>query len=237
MKGSDVYRRGKSSDPDPYWKACLFCRSRGKTPLFAVTEAHIVNGIKHGLTYSSCNTTAGYKDDLQVDSNRNYVPLCGTLGQAGSCHHLFDLFKLAILWNPFGQFYYLYDPNLAADHVDNNVRLTGIPDNCKPYRRLLAARAMQSGLREFDRSILLLPNATLQLDTQSLASSHSGGSTGGRSSSSSGGADKVGTKRNWDQDASSMPAAKSSKRGSDDSWGLTLKKLAAAMNPKTAQTV
>jgi hypothetical protein len=84
MKGSDVKRNksatNESSNKNPYWQSCLFCGRKDK-----ISEAHLINGIKK-MDYSDFGVQAGYECDLDVTSARNYIPLCGLLGEKDTCH-------------------------------------------------------------------------------------------------------------------------------------------------------
>ena len=41
-----------------------------------------------------------YVDELDSKSKRNFIPLCGTKGQAGTCHNEFDNYGITLLYNP-----------------------------------------------------------------------------------------------------------------------------------------
>jgi len=85
MKGSDV-KRNKSatnelSNKNLYWQSCLFCGREDH-----ISEAHLINAVKN-MDYSEFGVQAGYENDLDVTSARNYIPLCGSLGEKGTCHN------------------------------------------------------------------------------------------------------------------------------------------------------
>jgi len=64
-----------------------------------VTKAHLVvyNTRKHAEFFDKFGTASGYSTDFDGNSERNHIPLCGTLGDKGSCHNAFDKFKMTFL--------------------------------------------------------------------------------------------------------------------------------------------
>ena len=173
MKGSDIKRDKSESSRHPYWTSCLMCGATA-TSTRPITEAHIIHGVK-GHNYDYFSTASGFKDDLDVKSARNYVPLCGTYntGDLTCCHQKFDAFKATILWNPLTQAYYLFYPQPHRDGETRHGSALTIPPQYAPYRRLLAFRAYKCGLVCHDYDMFDLPQLTLPQDNVSTAGSTS----------------------------------------------------------------
>lgn len=122
-----------------YNKTCVFCGVKDSTTL-PVTNAHIVT--------SGCSSYAvfgppQYKDELDVKSPRNFLPLCGTLGRyPGSCQDLFDKYLLTLLYNPFASTYQVWslreNEKLDVDGIPLHEKVLTL--HHEPYRRLLAWR-------------------------------------------------------------------------------------------------
>lgn len=120
---------------EKYKNKCLFCGS-GKTSL-----AHLVAG-NSSVDYSLFGVSNGYRSDLDVKSPRNFIALCGTLGEVGTCHHEFDSYKMALLYNPLSRQYSVFclDPEFSKYNQLNN-KVVEVDGTLHPYRRLLAWRA------------------------------------------------------------------------------------------------
>ena len=123
---------------------CFFC---GTTE--AITIAHIVSTGEDA--YDDFGSANMYRNPLDVFSARNFIPLCGTLGQRDSCHDAYDKHLVAILHNPFEQRYFLFCADEAPGRL---VALSQAPGHClklpvgwTPYHRLLAWRAQYSAVR------------------------------------------------------------------------------------------
>ena len=122
---------------------CFIC---GTTT--SVSIAHIVTTGE--ADYSAFGVAAGYVCDLDVFSIRNFVPLCGSYGQRGTCHDAFDRYLVNIMYNPLEKFYFLLCAedaperlkSLAEDPYYKLVR----PESWTPYHRLLSWRAQQSAI-------------------------------------------------------------------------------------------
>jgi len=99
---------------------CFFC---GTTE--AVSIAHIVSTGK--VAYDHFGPTYGYRTPLNVFSVRNFIPLCGTLGQRDSCHDAYNRHLVAILHNPFEQRYFLL---CAEDAPGRLVAFSQAPGHC-----------------------------------------------------------------------------------------------------------
>ena len=119
-----------------YGPICLFCGSNE-----GVTLAHLVAGNAY-VDYSSFGIPT-YREDLDVKSARNFIPLCGTLGMEGSCHNEFDQYLITVVHNPFGEAGNQYKiqclrPDFAK-YVELNHKIIVVKEPY-PYRRLLAWR-------------------------------------------------------------------------------------------------
>ena len=121
---------------------CFICCS-----VTDISIAHIVTSGEKD--YSVYGKSAGYRDDLDVHSIRNLVPLCGREGMRGTCHDAFDKHLVAIMYNPLQTKYFL----LCADEAPEKLKEIAkegktlvLPDGWKPYHRLLAWRARKSAI-------------------------------------------------------------------------------------------
>lgn len=212
--------RDKFDEPYPrYWHRCLICRRRSK--VIPITNAHIlpanVDTTDWSLFTDVYGRRAGFRDDVNPRSHRNYLPLCGTKGDIGTCHNYFDSFSFALLYNPFERVLFTRVPPLlllqtpALAEVDNlKIRLP--PEEYMPYTRLLAARAVAVALRGFDEELLERLQAPVCFSRASSASSQES-----EKSSSSG--DEVGSKRSAaDGPAREQPAKLRKCEGTEDSW-------------------
>jgi len=119
-----------------YGIKCLFC---GETN--DVSLAHLVAG-NIAVDYSAFGKSNGYRDDLDVKSPRNFIPLCGSLGKVGTCHDAFDKHLLTMLFNPMNNLYRVISFNSSfAKHAEVNNKELSVPEKCRPYTRLLTWRA------------------------------------------------------------------------------------------------
>ena len=158
-RNKSVTSDGKPKSKHVYWTKCLFCGVDASSDR-VISEAHIIEAVRN-YSYEGFGVTAGYLDDLDPTSGRNYIPLCGTLGQPNTCHHAFDTFKIALLYNPLVRCYYLYTPSNYPNQILHGTVINDIPEKFKPYRRLLAARAYATGYECLDETMLNLPNLTV----------------------------------------------------------------------------
>lgn len=102
-----------------------------------VTLAHIVPG--NSLISYKAFGRPRYRDDLNIKSIRNFLPLCGTEGLAESCHNEFDKYLLTILYDPFLKVFKALSLNaLWSKHDACNGKTLRLSHT--PYRRLLAWR-------------------------------------------------------------------------------------------------
>jgi hypothetical protein len=117
-----------------YGHRCLFCDETND-----VTKAHIVAG-NNDVNYSVfCKPH--YRDDLDVKSPRNFIPLCGTDGKAGTCHNEFDKYLMTLLYNPLlGTFEVRCLRDSFPKYEFCHGRVVNVDSNNPPYRRLLAWR-------------------------------------------------------------------------------------------------
>ena len=118
-----------------YHGRCLFCGEEKN-----VTKAHIVAG-NSNVDYSPFSKPK-YRDDLDVSSPRNYIPLCGTDGMDGTCHNEFDKYLMTLLYNPFEKVFKIYClrenfPKYEQCHL----RVVNVSPTFPPYCRLLAWRS------------------------------------------------------------------------------------------------
>ena len=81
-----------------------------------------------------------YKELYDLHSNRNFLPLCGTVGsrfgEVWGCHHLFDNYAFMLLPTLVQREFEVKSLRPGADHLEGTVVLPYIP-----YRRGLAVRA------------------------------------------------------------------------------------------------
>lgn len=129
-----------------YGHNCLFCDETAN-----ITKAHIVAG-NHYVDYSPFGVSNGYCTDLDVKSPRNFIPLCGSLGREGTCHHAFDKYLLTIMFDPITTIYRVisFDPSFAKHAIVHNRELN-VPAECRPYTRLLTWRARKCMLEHGSR--------------------------------------------------------------------------------------
>jgi len=123
------------------------------------TMAHIVSG-RHDTSYHEFNTPK-YKTDIDNKSPRNYLPLCGVLGTAGSCHNEFDLFLLTFMYNPLSRAYRIISLNeLWIHHHLLNGQEIPFPNN--PYKRLLVWRTRKCLLEHGNKFPIAEVEATIE---------------------------------------------------------------------------
>jgi hypothetical protein len=134
-----------------YWTTCLCCGTKTN-----VTRAHLVvnSTTKHQDVYLQFGKSAGYSTDFDGYSERNHIPLCGTLGDTGTCHDSFDSAQMSLIYNPFSRQFQIYWPKSKRFHQ----KVVRIPDDKKPYRRLLVWRARHDAIRNYDLELLRLSN-------------------------------------------------------------------------------
>jgi hypothetical protein len=139
MPGSDSSRttRQKSTLKKIYRNVCFVCGSST-----GVTVAHLLVASSR-INYSSYMRANGYKSDFDCRSNRNYITLCGSKGEEGSCHHEFDTYNLMIVPNAFRSGEYvvrcLRETYGKFSEVNNKVLQLpeDFPTTDLPYTRIL----------------------------------------------------------------------------------------------------
>lgn len=136
MPGSTGRHSDASKVVDAYYgRVCLFCGETNN-----ITKAHLVAG-NSAVDYSSYGVRNGYRDELDIKSARNFIPLCGTKGIVGTCHDAFDRYLLTMIFDPLKKLYrvFCFDSSFAKYTVVNNKELI-VPEKCRPYTRLLTWR-------------------------------------------------------------------------------------------------
>lgn len=129
-------RNGKHSDASrsirERYQACVFCGTKVN-----LTLAHLISEIveSEDVTLKPFGKPR-YVDDLEVKSPRNFILLCGTKGEIGSCHDLFDNFRLGVNYDPFTLSYTLF----AVDQTSPLHQKKIVFSEPFPYKRLLAWR-------------------------------------------------------------------------------------------------
>lgn len=152
----DIFSRSGSSrtpsfEHHDYWRKCLCCGTNKN-----VTRAHLLvnNVTKFADVYPNFGTKAGYTTDFDGSSERNHIPLCGTLGVPGSCHNSFDSGEMTLIYDPFTKQFRIYWPKNKKHHN----KTVKIPKDKMPYRRILVWRARHDGLRKYDFTLLNFSN-------------------------------------------------------------------------------
>ena len=163
LKASKIAVRKSYQDCNGGNTSCLFCgRADGKP--FRISMAHLVSS---GVDDYSQLNVYGEEDNVNPSSPRNLIPLCGTHGVIGSCHHLFDNQAIALMYNPLKQGYGLhcFTPNKWFTEYQE-VALK-VPHSCRPYQRVLNARA-KACLEDFVGENLAAEISTLKSVTSLL---------------------------------------------------------------------
>jgi hypothetical protein len=157
---------------DSIWGECLFCgRLQGKVGgSNRVSYAHILvhntKTAENALNFFGISS--GYTNDVDLESPRNFIPLCGASGEIGTCHHEFDNHNIALVYNPFQQKYFVLLRENALDENFKKGKLTKVkqrnedglisqivfakPLDYRPYLRLLKWRAIN--FLELHKSLL-----------------------------------------------------------------------------------
>lgn len=137
-------KNGKHSDASDYHKKtfpkCVFCGADG-----GVTMAHLISEVvPDDLVSLDAFGPPTYSDELDVKSRRNFIRLCGTKGETGTCHDLFDNFRLSLLYDPANRNYII----IAVDEESPlHNKVICLSTDFPPYKRLLCWRLRQSVLR------------------------------------------------------------------------------------------
>jgi hypothetical protein len=175
-----------STHADPYWSRCLCCGTTARGEI-GITRAHLVvnNRQKYSDTYDKWGRTAGFATDFVGESERNHVPLCGTLGALGTCHDAFDKDEMTLVYDPFTREYRIFWP---ANHKHHD-KVVHPPATMAPYRRVLVWRARHFGLRKRNYELIRIANISNEAHASDAGSSsgppskkarvsHGGGSSG-----------------------------------------------------------
>ena len=123
---------------------CVVCGSQDSVDN-KITLAHIISSAHPD--YDVYGIKNGYKTDLDVFSERNYIPLCGTDGASGSCHDAMDKHLIHIVYNPIRKLYHMVCAPVAPPRfhlLSADAELTP-PPGWNPYLRLLAWRSRKCG--------------------------------------------------------------------------------------------
>lgn len=102
--------------------------------------AHILADTKDKTLHPLFGKANHYVDDFNPKSPRNFIPLCGTHGEAGTCHNEFDNYQITLLYNPLKLKYvtYCFNPLFKTHLHGKEIEISGM---YPPYRRLLAWRS------------------------------------------------------------------------------------------------
>jgi hypothetical protein len=117
------------------YQACIVCGAQ-----FKLTDVHIVTARKD-VDYSAFGTAGGYVNDLNVKCPRNFLRLCGTLGEKGTCHDAFDHYHLTIVFNPFQRKFFVWCLNRSLPQHEFDGKEVNFKKSSIPYRRLLSWRS------------------------------------------------------------------------------------------------
>lgn len=92
---------------------------------FELTCAHILSSTADASQLSSdFGEGKGYVDDIVLSSRRNYLLLCGTLGNIGSCHDAFDTRQISLFYSADDDSYKWY----RMDELDLCFNAVGFDD-------------------------------------------------------------------------------------------------------------
>ena len=123
-----------------YGNKCLFCDSSNN-----LSRAHLVVGRKNSsdFDYDDFGKKKGYKTNIEVDSMRNYILLCGNRGMRDTCHDDFDNYLVTLLYNPLTKQYLVYHLNPQSPRqvrIQHKVVNVPLNESVRPYTRLLSWR-------------------------------------------------------------------------------------------------
>lgn len=119
--------------------SCVICR---KTE--SITIAHIVPSALSD--YTDFGVKNNYNCEIDVFSERNFMPLCGTEGEVNSCHDAIDKHQIHICYDTFHRSYHLScSPNAPERFKELSKSKLITPPGWNPYRRLLAWRSRKCG--------------------------------------------------------------------------------------------
>jgi hypothetical protein len=134
-------RRGQHSAASVFhkneYKKCVFCGSKKNLTLaHLITEIQTTDESAKDISFDVYGPPT-YKDRLDTKSSRNFLRLCGTKGMKGTCHDMFDNFRLSLMYNPFRGDYQIF--SVDSGHRLHMKRIT-LSEEAPPYRRLLCWR-------------------------------------------------------------------------------------------------
>ena len=135
MPGSQKSHSTVSNQLKKEYTGCAVCMLKGL--IVPAKAAHIVAS-NTSINYELFNHP-NYADNIDPNCIRNYIPLCGTLGEKDSCHNEFDQFLLTFIYNPLQQNFQITCLRPKWKHYELNGRT--ITFSHQPYRRLLAWRS------------------------------------------------------------------------------------------------
>ena len=117
-----------------YGGKCVLCGESG------ATRAHLLAG-NHLSTFPDFGPPA-YPNDVDIKSSKNFIPLCGNLGNIKTCHDAFDRHLLAITYNVLKSSFVCYSLNEKFEkHSAVHLKEFVFHKEHKPYKRVLAVRA------------------------------------------------------------------------------------------------
>ena len=117
---------------------CAFCGSES-----SITVAHLVSS-RHTEEVSTYFGFPPYRSAMELNSLRNYILLCGTLGVEGTCHHEFDRNLIAVTQNSLGDGYVMICLNKTfAKYSEVHMKPPRFNLEQPPYRRILAWRTIK----------------------------------------------------------------------------------------------
>ncbi len=136
-------KSGNHSDASKFhrenYNNCVFCGKADGENGIKLTMAHLISEIDPISSDVNLDVFGppNYHDAINVKSPRNFLRLCGTKGQRGTCHDMFDHFRLGLNYNPLRQTYFIYSVDSTHFLHEKEIRLS---EMTPPYRRLLAWR-------------------------------------------------------------------------------------------------
>jgi hypothetical protein len=146
--------------------------------------AHLIGGDFSQLDPSnplSIRLNANYTALYDVKSHRNFIPMCGSLGEKGTCHDLFDNRKFFVVPTLLvdGNHFTVKSAHPDADALND----TTFELSYSPYRRGLAALAKFAFKKHMHQKRIGLEHEVL-VDFSESSSNRQREATGGSSSSS-----------------------------------------------------
>ena len=115
-----------------------------------LTVAHIVPNMPQiNVLFGTDNN---YKDNITIECESNYLVLCGTQGQNGSCHNEYDNFQMSLYYNKDTDRYewVMNDGRREWTKVDGSVLIPSVLDPAqvgRKYARLLNWRTIRTLLQ------------------------------------------------------------------------------------------